>query len=142
MALSLIQQVRLNVQDNEPGLYILSDEEIEYLLTKYSDNVSRASIDAARIILLNLSKNSSGESVDIFSIRGKDAAEQYRLALELFIKDPNLNPLIMNLKGWVGGVSKTEMQENDCNVDNNIVQIPSKDRYPLQTGPFTVTWRF
>ena len=141
MALTLIQQVRLNVADSEPGLYIISDDEIQWLLEKNSNSVPRASIDAARIILLNLSQRGD-EVVDIFSIKGKSAAEQYRLALELFIKDPNLNPLIGNLQGYFGGVSKADMQTNNDNCDNNIVENPTKDRYPLSTDPFSVTWRF
>lgn len=141
MALTLIQQVRLNVADNEPGLYIISDEEIQWLLEKNSNSVPRASLDAARIILLNLAQRGD-EVVDIFSIKGKSAAEQYRLALELFIKDPNLNPLIGNLQGYFGGISKSDMQANNDNCDNNIVENPTKDRYPLDTGPFSVTWRF
>lgn len=141
MALTLIQQVRLTVADNEPGLYIISDDEIEWLLEKNNDSVPRASLDAARIILLNLAQRGD-EVVDIFSIKGKSAAEQYRLALELFIKDPNLNPLIGNLQGYFGGVSRSDMQANNDNCDNNIVENPTKDRYPLSTGPFSVTWRF
>lgn len=141
MALTLIQQVRLNVADNEPGLYIISDDEITWLLEKNSNSVPRASLDAARIILLNLAQRGD-EIVDIFSIKGKSAAEQYRLALELFIKDPSLNPLIGNLQGYFGGVSKADMQANNDNCDNNIVENPTKDRYPLSTGPFSVTWRF
>lgn len=141
MALTLIQQVRLNVADNEPGLYIISDDEIEWLLEKNSNSIPRASLDAARIILLNLAQRGD-EVVDIFSIKGKSAAEQYRLALELFIKDPNLNPLIGNLQGYFGGISKADMLSNDANCDNNIVENPTKDRYPLADGPFSVRWRF
>ena len=140
MALTLIQQVRLNVADSEPGLYIISDDEITWLLEKNNNSVPRASLDAARIILLNLAQRGD-EVVDIFSIKGKSAAEQYRLALELFIKDPNLNPLIGNLQGYFGGVSRSDMQANNDNCDNNIVENPTKDRYPLSTGPFSVTWR-
>jgi hypothetical protein len=141
VALTDIQKVRLNVQDNTPGLYMISDEEIEYLLEKNNGNIARASIDAAKIILLNLAQRSS-ESVDIFSINGSKSAEQYRLALELFLKDPNSNPLYMNLQGWVGGVSKSEMEENDANPDNNVVVSPGKVSDLYQTGPFTVGWRF
>lgn len=141
MALTLIQQVRLRVADNEPGLYILSDDEIQFLLDTNNSNVNRASLEAAKIILLNLAQRSD-ESVDIFSVKGSKAAEQYRLALQLFIKDPTLNPFISNLKGWVGGISKQEMQENNCNLDNNIVENPAKDRFPATRGPFVVIDRF
>lgn len=141
MALTLIQQVRLNVQDNTPGLFIISDDEIEYLLEKNSNNVDKASWAAARIILLNLAQRGD-ESVDIFSIKGSKAAEAYRLALELFLKDPNNNPVYNNLKGWVGGISISEMEENNANPDNNVVTVPSESGQLYQTGPFTVGWRF
>lgn len=141
MALTLIQQVRLNVQDNTPGLYIISDDEITYLLEKFNNNVDKASYQAAKIILLNLAQRGD-ETVDIFSIKGGKAAEQYRLALELFLKDPTNNPLYQNLKGYVGGVSISDMEANNADLDNNIVENPGKTESLYQTGPFTVGWRF
>ena len=141
MALTLIQQVRLNVQDNTPGLYIISDDEITYLLEKFNNNVDKASYQAAKIILLNLAQRSD-ETIDVFSIKGSKSATEYRLALELFLKDPANNPLYQNLKGYVGGVSISDMEANNANLDNNIVENPGKTESLYQTGPFTVGWRF
>ena len=141
MALTLIQQVRLNVQDNTPGLYIISDDEITYLLEKFNNNVDKASYQAAKIILLNLAQRSD-ETIDVFSIKGSKSATEYRLALELFLKDPANNPLYQNLKGYVGGVSISDMEANAANLDNNIVENPGKTDSLYQTGPFTVGWRF
>ena len=141
MALTLIQQVRLNVQDNTPGLYIISDDEITYLLEKFNNNVDKASYQAAKIILLNLAQRSD-ETIDVFSIKGSKSATEYRLALELFLKDPANNPLYQNLKGYVGGVSISDMGANNANLDNNIVENPGKTESLYQTGPFTVGWRF
>ena len=141
MALTLIQQVRLNVQDNTPGLYIISDDEIEYLLEKFNNNVDKASYQAAKIILLNLAQRGD-ETTDIFSIKGSRAAAEYRMALELFLKDPANNPLYQNLKGYVGGVSISDMEANNADLDNNIVENPGKTESLYQTGPFTVGWRF
>ncbi len=120
MPLSSIQQVRLLVQDNTPGLYMISDEEIDFLLERNFQNLNKTSIEAAKIIILNLAVRGDS-TVDIFSLKGSKSAEQYRMALELFIKDPNLNPLINNAKGYFGGVSLTDMAENDANSDNNLV---------------------
>ena len=139
MALTDLQALRLNVADNEPGLYILSDDEMQHFLDTNNGNVTRASTAAARVILLKLSQRTD-EIVDIFSIRGSKAAEQYRLALELFLKDPNLNPLIGNLQGYFGGVSKSDMESNNATCDNNIIESPNEDRYPLPIGPFSVVW--
>ena len=141
MALTLIQQVRLNVQDNTPGLYIISDDEITYLLEKFNNNVDKASYQAAKIILLNLAQRSD-ETIDVFSIKGSKSATEYRLALELFLKDPANNPLYQNLKGYVGGVSISDMEANNADLDNKIVENPGKTESLYQTGPFNVGWRF
>ncbi len=140
MSLTPIQQIRLTVQDNTPGLYIISDDELAWLLEKNNNNVAKASIDAARIILLNLSQRND-ETVDIMSIKSSKAAENYRLALESFLKDPNSNPLYQNLKGYVGGVSISDMDANNANLDNNIVQNPSDSGELVNTSFFTYAWR-
>ncbi len=124
MAMTLIDQVRFLIQDNTPGLYIISDEEIAFLLNRNNKNVDRTALEAAKVVLLNLSMRGD-QTVDIFSIKGNKAAEQYRLSLQLFIKDPNMNPILKTVCGWVGGISKTEMLANDNNSDNNIVPSPN-----------------
>jgi hypothetical protein len=118
MALTPIQQVRLLVQDCEPGLYFLADDEIEFLLERNADSINATSIEAARLILFKLAQRSD-ETVDTFSIKGSKAAEQYRLALQLYLKDSNLNPILNNVGGYVGGISKSDMESNDANTDNN-----------------------
>jgi hypothetical protein len=141
MAYTLIQQVKLEVADLDQAFPLLSDADYDYLLLKHNNSVVRAAVDAARIILLLLSQRTD-ETVDVFSVRGSKAAEQYRLALELYIKNPQLNPLYNNLKGYVGGVSISDMEANNADLDNNIVENPGKTESLHQTGPFTVGWRF
>ena len=125
MSLSLIEQVRFLVQDNVPGLYVISDAEIEYLLERNNQSVNRASVEAARVILFNLSMNSSDSSVDIFSIKGSQAAKAYIEALKMYINNPALNQVGNNVQGYVGGISIAEMQANDANLDNNIFINPT-----------------
>ena len=125
MALSAIESVRLLVADNEPGLYIVSDEEIYFFLTRNNNNVDRAALETAKVILLKLSMRGD-QSVDIFSVKGSKAAEQYRMALQMFIRSPDLNPILKTVQGWVGGVSKAEMEANDANSDNFTVDTPEK----------------
>ena len=141
MAYTLIQQVKLEVADLDASFPLLSDADYDYLLLKHNNSVVRAAVDAARIILLLLSQRTD-ETVDVFSVRGSKAAEQYRLALELYIKNPQLNPLYNNLKGYVGGISISDMEANNADLDNNIVENPGKTESLYQTGPFTVGWRF
>ena len=120
MAYTDIQKVRIEVADLDPGFPLLVDDEYAYLLEKNNNSIVRASVDAARIILLKLSQQTD-ETVSIFSVKGSKAAEQYRLALELYIKNPQLNPLYNNLQGYFGGVSISDMEANAANPDNNIV---------------------
>lgn len=125
--LTKTQQVRIIIQDNEAGFYNLSDEEIDFFLARNGDNVDTAAIAAAKSLVFKLSMRGDS-SVDIFSIRGSRTADQYLKALKEFIKDPSSNPYINNATIWIGGVSKSEMQMNDANPDNNIVQRPDRDR--------------
>ena len=141
MAYTDIQKVRIEVADLDPGLPLLADDEYTYLLEKNNNSIVRASVDAARIILLKLSQQTD-ETVSIFSVKGSKAAEQYRLALELYIKNPQLNPLYNNLQGYFGGISISDMQKNNTNCDNNIVVSPSEPDELVYTGPFNVGWRF
>ena len=140
MAYTLIQQVKLEVADLDQAFPLLSDADYDYLLLKHNNSVVRAAVDAARIILLLLSQRTD-ETVDVFSVRGSKAAEQYRLALELYIKNPQLNPLYNNLKGYVGGVSISDMDANNANLDNNIIQSPSDSGELVNTSFFTYAWR-
>ena len=140
MALTDIQKLRLEVGDVDVSFPILDDTSYEYFLEKHSNNLNRAGLDAARAILFQLSTRNS-ETVDVFSVKNT-SAESYRQALLLYIKDPNLNPLYKNLKGYVGGVSISDMEANNADLDNNIVENPGKTESLYQTGPFNVGWRF
>ena len=140
MALTLNQQVRLLCQDNTPGLYIISDDEINFLLERNNNSVDRAVYEALQIMLRYLAQRGD-ETVDIFSIRGSKAAEQMRLAIELYLKDPANNPLYKNLQGYFGGVSLSDMDANNSNTDNNIVENPGSTNQQFATGPFTYGWR-
>ena len=140
MALTLNQQVRLLCQDNTPGLYIISDDEIDFLLQRNNNNVDKAVYEALQIMLRYLAQRGD-ESIDVFSIRGSKSAEQMRLAIEIYLKDPANNPLYKNLKGYVGGVSISDMEANNANLDNNIIQSPSDSGALVNTSFFTYTWR-
>lgn len=126
MALTSIEACRLEVGDFDPALPILSDESYQYYLDSENNNVTRASIRAAKAILMRLAVTNNQEIVDIITINPK-AAGEYRQALLLYISNPNLNPLYLTAKGWFGGVSKSEMLENNSNLDNNFVKVPAKE---------------
>lgn len=139
MALSLIEQVRLLVQDNAVGFYFVSNDEIQFFLDRNSQSVNRTALEVAKVILLQLSLRSTQETVDIFSITGgAKASEQYRLALQLFLRDPNLNPVYQSISGYASGVSLSDMQANSDTLDNNSVTTPLTQVSPYVTDPFAV----
>jgi hypothetical protein len=126
MAFTDIQKVRLAVADTSVELPILDDESYSYFLEKNNNSINRASLDAAKTILLTLSQRTS-TTVDVLSITGTaKAAEQYRLALQMFLKDPSMNSVLTNCQGYAGGISLTDMQANVDNPDNNFVHAPDE----------------
>lgn len=134
MAWTDIQKVKLEIGDLDPAFPLLADDTYAYYLEKNNNNIPRTALDAARTVLMMLAQRSD-ETVDIFSIRGAKTAESFRLALQMYIKDQSLNPMNQNIRGYVGGISVSDMLENDANLDNNIVRSPSKSdnysRFPL-----------
>jgi hypothetical protein len=120
----MVSQVRMEIQDVTPGLYILDDTTITYYLTKNDESIQRASLDAARAVLMRLAMTSVEEVCDVISIKTKSQAEQYRLALQMYISNPALSPILNSSQAYFGGVSITDMQSNNDNVDNNLVTNP------------------
>ena len=139
MALSDIEKLRIEIGDTDVSFPILDDSSYQYFLYKHNNNLGRASIDAARAILFQLSTMNS-ETVSIFSVKNT-SAEAYRQALLLYIKDQTLNPIYQSLQGYFGGVSVSDMQANNANLDNNIVENPGSTNQLFVTSPFTYSWR-
>lgn len=147
----MINAVRIEVADTDPALPILSDEEITYLLNKQNESIRKASLDAARIILLKLSQ-SGDEVVGIISIKGSRVAAEYRESLKLYLNNPHLNPILDGLGSFVdadgktqnpvyaGGISVSDMQANTANPDNNYIPNPiyQKGENNPFAGPFSI----
>jgi hypothetical protein len=121
-ALPLIEQVRLNVGDNSIDFQILTDDTYQFLLDKYTNNVNRSSLDAARYIMFELTKFPTRERTGQIEV-WNEWVNAYRKALELFIKDPNLSLGV--LMPYAGGISKEDMYQNDANNDNVRPQVYS-----------------
>lgn len=117
-----IQAIRYEIQDSEPGLYILDDATISYYLTKHSGSITQTSLDCAKAMLFKLSSNASDEQVDIFSIKGSKASQEFREALKLYIKDPSLNRLYSTVQPYIGNTSKSDISLNNSAIDNQFVQ--------------------
>ena len=147
----LINAVRIEVGDTDPALPILSDSEITYALQKYNLSVNKAWPQCATWILFKLAQ-AGDELVGILSVKGSKAAEQYRLALQMKLKDPTLNPILDGLGSFVdadgktqnpvyaGGISVSDMQANTANPDNNYIPNPiyQKGENNPFAGPFSI----
>lgn len=147
----MINAVRIEVADTDPALPILSDEEITYFLNKQNGSVRKASLDAARVILLKLSQ-SGDEVVGILSLKGSRIAAEYRESLKLYLNNPHLNPILDGLGSFVdadgktqnpvyaGGISVSDMQANTANPDNNYIPNPiyQKGENNPFAGPFSI----
>lgn len=120
----MISAVRFEVGDLSVELPFLTDDVYTYLLTKNNENIRRSSLDAARIILLNLSINSNDRTVDVLSIKNSKAAEAYREALRLFVSNPNLNSMYAYLTAYGSGIDRNEMLANVADENINAVVPP------------------
>jgi hypothetical protein len=123
--MATIQDLRYELGDTSVEWPIMSDAEYTYFLDKNSGSLQRAALDAAKSIMLKLSMRSDSV-VDIFSIKGSQAAKNYMQALQMYIKNPDLNKIFDNLMPYAGGISKTDMLNNEANLDNNAVIPPSQ----------------
>lgn len=132
-----IHALRIELGDTSAEFPIMSDAEYSYFLNKNNWNIRRAAMDAAKSIMLKLSMRSD-ESVDLFSIKGSATAKNYMQALQIYIKNPDLNNLYDTVQGYAGGISKSDMQANDANLDNNIVNQPTDLTFIVRPSSFGI----
>lgn len=144
----LINAVRIEIQDTNPALPILDDSEITYAL-QTTGSVRKAWPICAMYVIGKLSQ-SGDEGVGPFMIKGSKAAEQYRMMLDMRLKNPQLNPVLDSLGSYTdsngkvqnpiyaGGISVSDMQENTANSDNNYIPDPVYQKG--ETNPFSGPW--
>lgn len=123
--MATIQDIRYELGDTSAEFPMMSDAEITYFLNKNDGNLQRTSMDVAKSLLLKLSMRSD-ETVDVFSIRGSQAAKNYMAALKMYISNPDLNKLYDSIMPYASGISKSDMEANDATLDNNIIVPPTK----------------
>lgn len=132
-----ITALRIELGDTSVEFPIMSDDEYNYFLVKHDSSIQRASMDAAKSIMLKLSMRTD-ETVDIFSIKGSSAAKNYMQALQLYIKNPALNSMYDKVQGYAGGISKADMLKNDANLDTNRFIKPENEVFIYRPGAFRV----
>lgn len=127
---SATDRVRLNVGDIWADFELLHDEDYQYFIDKNNGNENRATLDAARALLFSLTRFTRERTGDI-EVYGGDWFNNYRRALELTLKDPNI--AISLAVPYAGGISRSDMHSNRMKSDNNSVIVPT-DRHQLRLG--------
>ena len=112
---SLTDRVRLIVGDTMTEIEYLSDEVYVFLLDKYANNVTAASLEASRYILGSLSKYSRQRTGDI-EVYGAEMFKNYRDFLRELLRNPQM--LFDRATIYAGGISKSDMKKNDRRSDN------------------------
>lgn len=110
-----LDRVRLIVGDIWDDMEMLHDEDYRYFLCKYNGNENRAGMDAARAILFKISRNARQRTGDI-EVYGGEWFKNYRDALKLILTNPDIAVSIA--VPYAGGISKGDMEQNDCDADN------------------------
>lgn len=122
----MIMQVRYEIGDTDVSLPMVTDAEYTYYLTKHSESITRAAMDVAKALLFRLSMKSD-YTIDVLSVKGSKAAQAYKEALQLYVKNPDLNGLLRTVSGYIGNTSKVDILSNNNTLDNQAVFPSVKD---------------
>lgn len=117
-----VEVIRIEIGLIGEAYSILSDEEIQYFLTKNNDNIKRAARDAAKTVLFILSQQIHSRAAEL-EMWGTDWFSNYYKTLQMFLKDPNFNSDILSAMPYAGGISKADIRENINNPDNHTVNV-------------------
>ena len=117
-----VDACRLEIGDIDPDFPILADSDYEYFLSKNSDSIRRASVDAAKTAMFALSRFTR-ERVDVLEIYGNQWVENYRAALKMYISDPNFSVATNFAMPFAGGITKSVITANIDDVDAQVVKI-------------------
>lgn len=123
MALTLIEQLKLEVGLNNIEDTILTEAELEYFLEKNNLSVRKAAIDVAKTVLFILSSRVHERSGTELEIWGNTWFENYMKVLQLYITNPNFSIALEQAKVYAGGISVTDIRNNAENSDNFTVQV-------------------
>lgn len=122
MALTLVQQVRLEIGLIGNAYDLLSDDEITHYLTKNNNNIRRTSLDCGKIVCFILSQLTHTKA-DVLEEWTGDWFNNYYKTLQMYMNDPNFSFAINGAMPYAGGISVADIRENVENYDNLVVDV-------------------
>ena len=122
MALTPVQEIKLNLGLVGNAADILTDEELQYFLDKNNGSVKKASLDVAKTVLFILAQFTH-ERNDILEVWGHTWFENYMKSLQLYLSNPAYSLAIDSAKAYAGGISVTDIRNNIDNSDNHVLDV-------------------
>ena len=125
-----IDALRLSVGDIWPDIELLQDADYEYFLIKNKNNNTMAMLEAAKVLLFKLSRFTRERTGDI-EVYGDSWYKNFKSALELLLKDPNMT--LFSPMPYAGGISKSDMAKYTSDPDAVLrqIRIGSQDKQIL-----------
>ncbi|WYV99003.1 hypothetical protein NoPa_00007 [Pseudomonas phage vB_PpuM-NoPa] len=114
-ATNVIDRIRLSVGDTWEDMEMLADADYQYFLDAAAGNERRAMLDAVRAILFRLTRLTRERTGDI-EVYGGEWFKNYRDALNLILKDPNISVSVA--MPYAGGIDLEDMLNNRCDLRN------------------------
>lgn len=114
---SAVDRIRLRVADFQ-DIPILTNDVIQYYITKNNSNEYQAAKECAFIILGTLARNAGYMKIDALISDNKNAYASYKDYLLKLTTDPRTSLSVP--KSYFGGISKADMLLNNANADNNL----------------------
>ena len=122
MALTPIQEIKLNLGLVGNAADILTDDELQYFLDKNNGSVKKASLDVAKTVLFILAQFTH-EKNDILEVWNHTWFENYIKSLQLYLSNPAYSLAIDSAKAYAGGISITDIRNNIDNSDNYVLDV-------------------
>ena len=122
MALTPVQEIKLNLGLVGNAADILTDDELQYFLDKNNGSVKKASLDVAKTVLFILAQFTH-EKNDVLEIWNHTWFENYMKSLQLYLSNPAYSLAIDSAKAYAGGISVTDIRNNIDNSDNYVLDV-------------------
>ena len=120
-----VDRVRLKVGDTNE-LQIFPDTLYQSVLDKNNADEAATALEMAQYILGYISQHGFRERSGAYEVYGREWLQSYMDFLKTFLLSSG-TAAALNAKIYAGGISISDMEQNDLNPDNNIVPTTDFD---------------